>query len=100
MSYNWTCIFVMILTTYLIRTLPLTLNRKPITSRFIRSFLYYVPYVTLSVMTVPAIIEATSNPLAGLSALIIGIIAAYKKATLLEVAIICCVIVYILQLFL
>ena len=50
--------------TYLIRVLPLTLIRKEIKSTFIRSFLYYVPYVTLSVMTFPAIIEATQNPVA------------------------------------
>ena len=48
---------------YLIRTLPLTLIRKEIKSPFIRSFLYYVPYVTLAVMTFPAITEATNNPI-------------------------------------
>lgn len=59
---------------YLIRTLPLTLIRKEIKSPFIRSFLYYVPYVTLAVMTFPAITEATNNPIAGVLALIVGII--------------------------
>ena len=52
-------ILVMAVTTYLIRVLPLTLIRKPIKNKFIRSFLYYVPYVTLSVMTFPSIITAT-----------------------------------------
>ena len=51
--------------TYLVRVLPLTLIRKPIRSRFLRSFLYYVPYVTLAVMTFPAIVQATEQPIAG-----------------------------------
>ena len=60
----------------LIRELPLTLIRKPIKNRFLRSFLYYVPYVTLAVMTFPAILHATSSPVAGLAALVLGIAAA------------------------
>lgn len=56
-------IAVMALTTYTIRVLPLTLIRKPIKSTFLRSFLYYVPYVTLAVMTFPAILEATDSPM-------------------------------------
>lgn len=58
-------LFVMALTTYLIRVLPLTLIRKPIRNRFLRSFLYYVPYVTLAVMTFPAIMTVTQSPIAG-----------------------------------
>ena len=57
-------IAIVAITSYLIRVLPLTLIRKPIKNRFIRSFLYYVPYVTLAVMTFPAIIDATTTPLA------------------------------------
>ena len=53
---------------FLIRTLPLTLIRRPITNRFLRSFLFYVPYVTLAVMTFPAIVQATQSPLAGAGA--------------------------------
>ena len=63
-------IFVMFAVTYLIRVLPLTLIRKPIKNRFIRSFLFYVPYVTLAVMTFPDIIQATTLPVAGLLALV------------------------------
>ena len=66
-------IAIVAITSYLIRVLPLTLIRKPIKNRFIRSFLYYVPYVTLAVMTFPAIIDATATPLAGVLALIAGI---------------------------
>ena len=63
-------IAIVAITSYLIRVLPLTLIRKPIKNRLIRSFLYYVPYVTLAVMTFPAIIDATASPLAVALALI------------------------------
>ena len=92
-------LFVMAATTYLIRVLPLTLIRKPIQSRFLKSFLYYVPYVTLSVMTFPAILDATENPVAGLCALLVGVVAAFAGAGLLKVAIACCATVYVLELF-
>ena len=75
---NYIYIAVMALVSYAIRILPLTLIRKPIKNRFIRSFLYYVPYVTLAVMTFPAIIDATATPLAGALALIAGIYMAWK----------------------
>ncbi len=91
-------IFLMALTVFLIRTLPLTILRKPIKNNTIKSFLYYVPYVTLSVMTFPAIIDATSNPFAGLIALILGIIAAYKNLGLFKVTVICCLSVLLLEL--
>lgn len=86
--------------TYLIRVLPLTLIRKKIKNIYTRSFLYYVPYVTLSLMTFPAIIDATSSPLAGAIALILGIGAAYKGMSLLNISLICCICVFILELFL
>ena len=60
-------IAVMALVSYTTRVLPLTLIRKPIKNQFIQSFLYSVPYITLSVMTFPAIIEATQSPVAGAS---------------------------------
>ena len=84
----------------LIRELPLTLIRKPIKNRFLRSFLYYVPYVTLAVMTFPAILHATSSPVAGLAALVLGIAAAWFGANLFQVAVGCCAIVLILEFFL
>ena len=78
------------------------LNRyeKPIKNRFIRSFLYYVPYVTLAVMTFPAIVRATEQPAAGAAALAAGIAAAWKGCRLLTVAAVCCAVVFILELFL
>ena len=96
----WTYIIVMILMTNLIRIIPVVLIRKRITNRFIRSFLYYVPYVTLSVMTFPAIIDVTRSPLAGGLALAGGLIAAWKKCSMIIVALICCVIVLAAEFFL
>ena len=91
-------ILVMALTTYLIRVLPLTLLRKQIKNRFIRSFLYYVPYVTLAVMTFPAIMDATASPRAGLLALVLGVIAALFGLGLFPVAVLCCVTVFVFEL--
>ena len=79
---NFIYIAVMALVSYAIRVLPLTLIRKPIKNQFIQSFLYYVPYVTLAVMTFPAIVEATQSPVAGAVALVVGILAAWFGASL------------------
>lgn len=94
--YILTAFFV----TYLIRVLPLTLIRKPITNQFLKSFLYYVPYVTLAVMTFPSIIEATQSPIAGIIALIVGIILSLLGAGLFPVACACCAVVFIAEFFL
>ena len=83
----------MVLVTNLIRIIPVTVVRKKIKNRFLRSFLYYVPYVTLAVMTVPAIIDATGSPLAGAMALVGGIVAAWFGLGLFPVALVCCVVV-------
>lgn len=100
MSGNvWIYILVMALVSYGIRVLPLTLIRKPITNRFLKSFLYYVPYVTLAVMTFPAIIDATQTPWSGLAALIAGVVAAWFRLDLLKVAIACCSVVLALEFF-
>ena len=98
--YNYISILVAFIVSYLIRVLPLTLIRKPIKSKFIQSFLYYVPYVTLSVMTFPAILQATQTPLSGALALAIGLILSYVGAGLFPVACSCCAIVFIPELFL
>ena len=92
-------ILVMAATTYLIRVLPLTLIRKPIRSVFLRSFLFYVPYVTLSVMTFPAIMNATQSPIAGAAAMVVGIIAAWCGLWLLPASLICCASVIALEFF-
>lgn len=92
-------LLIMVLVTNLIRILPVTLVRKKIENRFIRSFLYYVPYVTLAVMTVPAIIDATGSPVAGIIALLAGIAAAWFGMGLFPVALICCAVVLLVSLF-
>ena len=96
----WIYILVMAAVSYAIRILPLTLIRKQIKNRFLRSFLYYVPYVTLAVMTFPAILDATQSPWSGLAALIAGIAAAWFGFDLLKVAVTCCGVVLILEFFL
>ena len=89
MYNNYIYIAVMALVSYTIRILPLTLIRKPIKNQFIQSFLYYVPYVTLSVMTFPAIVHATQSPVSGALALVVGIAAAWFGASLFQVSVAC-----------
>lgn len=92
-------ILIVAAVTYAIRAFPLTLIRKPIKSRFIRSFLYYVPYVTLTVMTFPAILSATNSIYSGIAALILGIVVAYLTENLFIVALSSCAVVFIIELF-
>ena len=82
---------------FLIRTLPLTLIRRQITNRFLRSFLYYVPYVTLAVMTFPAIVQATDKLAAGVAALLVGAFIAWKKGSMVTVAAACCAVVFLME---
>ena len=91
---------VMSAVTLAIRILPLTLIRTEIKNVKVRSFLYYVPYVTLAVMTFPAIIHATQSEISGALALLIGIAAAFFGASLFQVAVVCCVAVFVSELFL
>lgn len=90
-------IFIMVFVCFLIRALPMLLIQKPIENRFLRSFLYYVPYVTLAVMTFPAIVEATRSPIAGALALFTGVILAWRGADLFKVAVACCLVVLIAE---
>ena len=94
MNSIWVYILVSALVSYLIRVTPLVLIRREITNRTLRSFLYYVPYVTLAVMTFPAITEATQSPLAGLLALAAGAVLAWRGGSLFLVAVACCVVVF------
>ena len=101
MSGNiWIYIGVMALVSLAVRVLPLTLIRGQIENRFIRSFLYYVPYVTLAVMTFPAIVEATQSPVAGALALAVGVVLAFLGAGLFPVSVVCCVVVFAAELLL
>lgn len=96
-AYIYVYIFVMAFATWCMRIIPSLVMKKPIQNRFVQSFLYYVPYVTLAVMTFPAIMDATQSPLAGLIALAAGIIAAWIGVNLFGVAVVCCVVVLIVE---
>lgn len=101
MSNPMMYVATMAVVTYLIRVLPLTLFNKPITNIYIQSFLYYVPYVTLAVMTFPTILYETlyetNSQLAGLAALMIGIVLAWKDKSLFQVSIACCLVVLTME---
>ena len=91
-------ILTMAVTTYLIRVLPLTLFRKPIKSRFIRSFLHYVPYACLTAMTFPAILSSTASVLSGAAALIVAVVLAFRGRSLIVVALGSCAAVFLTEL--
>ena len=79
-------IAAMAVTTYLVRMLPLTVFRKPIKSRFLRSFLRYVPYACLAAMTFPAILQDTASLVSGVAALVVAVVLAYFDQSLIVVA--------------
>ena len=89
-------ILLTIVVTNLIRVTPMFFIKGQIRNRFVRSFLYYVPYVTLAVMTFPDMILATPTPMPGVLALLTGIIAAWRRLGLFPVAAICCIIGYLM----
>lgn len=93
-------ILVMFLTIYGVRVLPLTLLKKEIKNPFIRSFLYYVPYVSLSVMTFPAILSATADVRSGLAGFAAVVILAWVDGNLFRVSLGACAAVYLAELFL
>ena len=101
MSVNsiWLAILVMAAVTYLIRVLPLVLIRREIKNRTVRSFLHYVPYVTLSVMTFPAILTATGVIWSALAALAVAVVLSLKGCKLPVVAAAACVTVFVVELF-
>ena len=92
-------IAIMTIVIYLIRLLPLTLIRKKITNKTLRSFLFYVPYVTLAVMTFPAILEVTNSIWSGIAALAVGSVLAYFGLGLFGVAVSSCAVVLIVEMF-
>ena len=85
--------------TLAIKILPLTLIRGEIKNLTVRSFLHYVPYVTLAVMTFPAIIYVTQSQISGGLAFVAGIVAAWFGASLFKVALLCCSVVFVAELF-
>ncbi|QOV19185.1 AzlD domain-containing protein [Blautia liquoris] len=101
MNHNvYIYLFIMAGVTYAIRVLPLTLVRKQIQNQYVSSFLYYVPYVTLAVMTFPAILSAAQTPLSGFLALLVGIFFAWRGANLFKVSIFCCMTVFLVEMLL
>lgn len=90
-------IAAMALTTYLVRMLPLTVFRKPIRSRFFRSFLHYVPYACLAAMTFPAILQDTASVLSGAAALAVAIVLAYLNQSLIVVALASSAVVFLVE---
>ncbi len=98
MTHNiYIYILVMAGITAMIRILPLTLIRKEIKNVTVRSFLYYVPYVTLSVMTFPAILHATQSMWSALAALVIDIFLAWKGKSLFAVSVAGCAVVLVTE---
>ena len=85
---------------YLIRALPLTLIRRDIKNRFLRSFLYYVPYVTLAVMTFPSILSATGSGWSAWLGFAAALFLAWRGKGLLPVAGAVCAAVFLSELFL
>ncbi len=83
-------LLLMFLVIYSVRMLPMVLFRRPISNRWLRSFLHYVPYVTLAVMTFPAIVQDAGSMAAGIAALIAGLLTAWFSGDLFIVAISCC----------
>ena len=90
-------VLVMAVTTYLIRALPLTLFKKPIRSRFLRSFLHYVPTACLTAMTFPAILYATDHVISGAAGLAVGVLLAFRNKSLIAVAVASCAAVFLVE---
>ncbi len=95
----WIYLLILSLSTYLVRAIPFAAIQKKITNKFIKSFLYYIPYTVLGAMTFPAAIYATGNIIAACSGLVVAVIFAVKEKGLTFVAITSCITVYIVSLF-
>ncbi len=84
--------------TYLIRMLPLVLVKKKIKNKYVLSFLYYIPYAVLSVMTIPAIFYSTSYIISAIVGFVVAFVLAYMKKSLVTVAALSCVGVFLTEL--
>ncbi len=90
-------IIVMAGVTYLIRMLPMALVKKEITSPYIKSLLYYVPYACLAAMTFPAILSATDSTISAAAGFLTALVAAYKEKSLVTVALVACCAVFVVE---
>ena len=98
MSHNvYVYILVMAGVTYLIRMLPLVLFRREITSPFVKSFLFYVPYACLAAMTFPAILSSTASVVSAAVGFAVALVAAYKEKSLVTVALCACAAVFVVE---
>ena len=101
MNYSvYLYILVMAVVTYLIRMLPVTLFRKEIKNRFVRSALYYMPYACLACMTVPAIWHSTASIVSGIAGLVVALIAAFLNRSMVTVALLSCGAVFVTEIIL
>ncbi len=96
----WLCIAVMALVTYLIRAVPLTVFHRKIENRYVKSFLYYVPYTCLTAMTFPAILYATESMVSAFAGVAAAVLLAFWNKSLVTVAAAACLAVFVTELFL
>ena len=94
------CILIMALVTYLPRVLPITLFRKPIKSRFIRSFLDYTPYAVLGALTFPDVFYSTGHLISAAAGTVVAVVLGYFRKSLVVVAVAAIVVVYVVELLL
>ena len=87
----WIYLLILAGSTYLIRAIPFAAFQKKIKSRFLKSFLYYIPYAVLAAMTFPAALYATGHLVSAVAGLLCGGGFAYKGKGLTLVAILSCV---------
>lgn len=96
----WIYLLVTAGVTYLVRVVPLVLMKGRIKSRFVLSFLHYIPYAVLSVMTIPAIFSATQSLLSAVAGFLVAMLLAYRGKTLVQVAAAACAAVLLVELIL
>ena len=96
----WVYLLIIAGSTYLIRAIPFAAVQKKITNRFVRSFLYYIPYTVLSAMTFPAALYATGNIIAASAGLVVAVLFAVKGRSLTVVAALSCATVFLCEQFL
>ena len=89
---------IMAISTYLIRAIPFVLVKNQIQNKFIRSFLYYIPYAVLTAMTIPAIFTATESIISAAIGFVVAVLLAIKGKSLTVVALVSCAAVYVVEL--
>ena len=88
-------IFIMAFATYLVRALPMTIIRGEIKNQFLKSFLHYVPYATISAMIFPDALFSTTSIISAIVGLIVALILSYKENDLVVVCFVSCIAVFI-----